>query len=171
MNQHHLILGGARSGKSGLAENIALQSALARHHTPVLIATAQAGDLEMSQRIDQHQRDRDGRWQLIEEPIDIAAALSGLDDERVVVIDCMTLWLSNCLHQANWPQHKQAFLETLSSTPHQVIIVSNEVGQGIVPLGQLSRQFVDESGWLHQALAKLCAHVTLVTAGLPQTLK
>jgi adenosylcobinamide kinase/adenosylcobinamide-phosphate guanylyltransferase len=166
-NQHHLVLGGARSGKSRFAE----QSLLQRSGSLVYIATGQAGDAEMHKRIELHQAQRSQCWQLIEEPIDLAGALQNLKPEQIVLIDCLTLWLSNCLHAKNWPAQRAAFLRALQTTTASITMVSNEVGSGIIPMGELSREFVDESGRLHQELAALCGTVTLVVAGLPLPIK
>jgi len=165
--RHHLVLGGARSGKSRFAETLALES----NSKPILIATAEAGDAEMQLRIVQHQSNRSSAWQLIEQPIAIGETISTISEQRLIVIDCLTLWLSNCMHRQLWLEQKAEFLDTLQSTPHTLIMVSNEVGLGIVPTGEVSRRFVDEIGWLHQELAALCASVTQLIAGLPQKLK
>lgn len=169
----HLILGGARSGKSGYAEQQALDN-----HTGVTqqfwyVATATAGDdSEMMQRIEHHQSHRDDCWQVIEAPLDVAAVIRQYDSPNdVVLIDCLTLWLTNALLNDSWVTVKNDFLAAVATSQAELYFVSNEVGSGIVPLGELSRQFVDESGWLHQALAKQCEQVTLVVAGLPLPLK
>jgi adenosylcobinamide kinase/adenosylcobinamide-phosphate guanylyltransferase len=163
-----LILGGARSGKSGYAERCALTSG----KTPVYIATGWADDEEMTERIARHRADRGENWLLVEEPLHLAQALLAVDDpERVLVVDCLTLWLSNCLHMGDWLAARDRLLTVLPQLSADVYLVSNEVGSGIVPLGPLPRRFVDESGWLHQALAGMCTRVTLVVAGLPLTLK
>ncbi len=163
-----LILGGARSGKSRFAET----QALATNKQLIYVATATAGDSEMQQRILHHQADRDSAWHLHEETVDLAAVLTQFNDKAYcLLIDCLTLWLSNCLHQQCWPLQKQSFVDQLAKLDADIIMVSNEVGSGVVPLGQLSRQFVDESGHLHQELASVCQHVKLIVAGLPLTLK
>lgn len=164
----HLIIGGARSGKSGYGE----QLALATGKSCCYIATGWAGDGEMAARIELHKQRRDSRWQLVEEPIHLAQTLQAVDGPgNVILVDCLTLWLSNALHQQVWPAQKQALLETLPALCGDIYLISNEVGSGIVPLGELSRTFADESGWLNQALAQLCQQVTLVVAGLPLPLK
>lgn len=168
-----LILGGARSGKSAYAEQQALQQASEQHQQLYYIATATVGtDQEMLVRIEQHQQQRDKCWQLIEAPLDLAAVIKRYDSpEHCLLIDCLTLWLTNALMNNTWPEAKQDFLQALSASQASIYMVSNEVGSGIVPLGELSRQFVDESGWLHQELAASCEQVTLVVAGLPLALK
>ena len=164
-------LGGARSGKSRLAEQAARQSGLAVTY----IATGQALDDEMRQRIAHHRAQRPEHWQLVEEPLALASVLrraAGAD--RCLLVDCLTLWLSNHLLRddgRDWPTARAAFLRALAEAPGRVILVSNEVGQGIVPMGALSRRFVDEAGWLHQAIAERATRVSWVVAGLPQVLK
>ncbi|MBA6412643.1 bifunctional adenosylcobinamide kinase/adenosylcobinamide-phosphate guanylyltransferase [Parahaliea sp. F7430] len=164
----HLVLGGARSGKSRYAESCAE----ATGKTLFYLATAQAGDQEMSERIAHHRQSRSSHWQLIEEPVALHEALATMNhSEACILIDCLTLWLSNCLLLNNWETMREAFLSALDRQSSDIILVSNEVGHGMVPLGELNRRFVDESGRLHQSLAAHCDKVTLVTAGLAQTLK
>lgn len=163
-----LILGGARSGKSHEAEKRAQASGKIK----IILATATAGDGEMAQRIAHHQTQRGEQWRTVEEPIYLAAALERVDsDEHVVVIDCLTLWLSQSLIAGVYQQEKTKFLTCISRARAHIIIVSNEVGSGIVPMGELSRTFVDECGRLHQELAQLCDSVSLVVAGIPLKLK
>ena len=163
-----LVLGGARSGKSRLAE----QRALGGGHQLFYIATATADDGEMATRIRHHQSRRGNQWQLIESPLRLAATLRELQGhDRCLLVDCLTLWLSNCLHHQCWPAERDALLKAVGQLQGRVILVSNEVGSGIVPVGELSRQYVDESGWLHQQLAQVARRVTLVVAGLPLELK
>jgi adenosylcobinamide kinase/adenosylcobinamide-phosphate guanylyltransferase len=166
-----LVLGGARSGKSHYAEGVAKAS-----NKPVIyIATSEVRDNEMAQRVAIHQSQRPSEWQVIEEPFALASCLE--DNSRVdncILVDCLTLWLTNCLFgetQTSWNDYKQQLLTTLANLPGQVILVSNEVGCGIVPMGEMSRQFVDQAGWLHQAIAALVPRVTLVTAGIPMHIK
>lgn len=169
----YLVLGGARSGKSRYAEEQALLLAEKNKSNKLwYVATATVGDSEMQQRIEQHQASRDTRWQLVEKPLDLAAVITryqSIDD--VVLVDCLTLWLTNCLLENCWAEKRDDLLKALATSQASVFFVSNEVGSGVVPLGELSRQFVDESGYLHQALAELCDQVTLVVAGLPLALK
>lgn len=183
-----LVLGGARSGKSRYAENHVsdYESAYFKHENVrvTYVATATAGDAEMTQRIAQHQADRPAHWQLIEAPLYLASVIEQGDTNDIFLIDCMTLYLTNWLcrqpsetsHamselQQSWRIERDALLVALKNTPARVVIVSNEVGSGIVPLGELSRVFVDEAGWLNQALAELAGDVTLVVAGCPMKLK
>lgn len=163
-----MILGGARSGKSRLAEQRALRSAA----QPLYLATATAGDAEMAGRIACHRRRRGAQWSLVEEPLALADALAAQQGAaRCIVVDCLTLWLSNCLHEGCWEAQKSALLDVLPGLEGHVILVSNETGLGVVPAGALSRRFVDEAGFLHQELAALCHRVTLTVAGLPVELK
>lgn len=163
-----LILGGARSGKSTLAE----KNSLTTGKRCIYLATATPDDSEMSARIQLHKEQRSDVWLLEEESLDVSSVLAKYNEEQFcVLVDCLTLWLSNCLHQNNWLIKRQLFLEQLERQKSDVIMVSNEVGSGVVPLGELSREFVDESGRLHQQLAASCDSVTLVVAGLPLELK
>ena len=166
-----LILGGSRSGKSALAEQRAQDSGL----TVIYLATATAGDAEMAARIARHQTRRPSHWQLIEEPILLSQALQqNAASNCCLLVDCLTLWLTNLLCHPNseyLAQEKNRFLELLPTLPGKIILVSNEVGMGIVPLGELSRRFCDEAGELNQAVARICERVTLSVAGLPYLLK
>lgn len=166
-----LILGGARSGKSQFAE----QRALASAKTCRYIATAQAGDAEMAARIALHREQRSGFELTIEEPLALANVLAeNMDESRCLLVDCLTLWLTNLLladDPASFARERARLLDVLMHTRGRVIFVSNEVGQGVVPMDALSRHFVDESGRLHQALAQIADNVFFITAGLAQTLK
>ena len=166
-----LILGGARSGKSRLAEQRALNSGL-----PVTyIATATAGDGEMAARIQHHRERRPEHWHLIEEPLHLAARINHHEPEPAcLLIDCLTLWVSNWLMENNATEFANArdqLIQALSDTPHRVILVSNETGMGVIPLGNLSRDFVDHSGWLHQRIGAMADNVIMTMAGLPLPLK
>lgn len=166
-----LILGGARSGKSALAERLAG----AGQAEVLYIATARPGDAEMAKRIAHHRARRPSAWMLVEEPLALADALhKHAANDRVLLVDCLTLWLSNLLGHADpdcFERERAALLRVLPTCPGDVVLVGNEVGMGIVPLGELSRRFVDEGGRLHQALAAQCERVVFVTAGLPLVLK
>lgn len=175
-----LILGGARSGKSRFAERRAAQSGGA----VVYIATATAGDAEMAARIRSHRAGRPDSWRTVECPLRLAETLHAhAAPGRCLLVDCITLWLSNLLgfaHRAGvevddveqtFRAEREALLETLPALPGHVILVSNDVGQGLVPADPHSRRFRDEAGWLHQALAERCERVHWVVAGLAQTLK
>ncbi len=166
-----LILGGARSGKSRLAEQLASDSTL-----PVIyIATSQPLDGEMSARVALHRQRRPDHWGLVEEPVELAHVLrENAASDRCLLVDCLTLWLTNLLMLED-PQRlaieRDRLLDTLATLPGEIIFVSNETGLGVVPLGELTRRYVDEAGWLHQALAERCQRVVLTVAGLPLTLK
>lgn len=166
-----LVLGGARSGKSRYAEQQVIKTGKAK----IYLATAEALDNAMQVRISRHREDRGFGWHTIEEQINLAFALQSTDNPaNCILLDCLSLWLSNCLLSEDphcWPKQKQALLDALPAMQADVILVSNEVGQGIVPMGEINRRFVDEAGWLHQALAVMADKVTLVTAGIAQTLK
>lgn len=166
-----LILGGARSGKSTLAE----QRATASGKQVVYVATAQDLDGEMAARIDHHQTRRPNHWLTEEEPVALAEVLARHNTtDTLILVDCLTLWVSNLLCLDNGihlEEQKQALLQQLSEQQSDVILVSNETGMGVIPMGKLTRRFVDESGWLHQALATRAHQVTLVVAGLPLQLK
>ena len=165
-----LILGGARSGKSRLA----LQRAEATGKPVSFIATAQAHDAEMAARIARHQAERPAHWTTIEAPLDLAGAIRAAPS-GMVVVDCLTLWLTNWLchpEPEGWPAARAALLDALAARHgDDLILVGNETGLGIIPLGELTRRFVDEAGWLNQDLAQLADEVVFVAAGLPLTLK
>lgn len=166
-----LILGGARSGKSRLAEKLATDSRL-----PVTyIATSQPLDGEMNERVAQHRARRPAEWALMEEPLALARVLrDNAGSGQCLLVDCLTLWLTNLLMLDNLEQlnaERDALLECVGALPGEIIFVSNETGMGVVPLGELTRRYVDEAGWLHQALAERCQRVVLTVAGLPLTLK
>ncbi|WP_233841037.1 bifunctional adenosylcobinamide kinase/adenosylcobinamide-phosphate guanylyltransferase [Dyella sp. 2HG41-7] len=166
-----LILGGARSGKSALAERLAIESG----RNVVYIATAQAGDAEMAARIAHHRERRPGQWQCVEEPSHLADALrEHARDDRCILVDCLTLWLSNLLGDtdpSSFERERDRLLRVLPGLPGELLMVSNEVGLGIVPMGELTRRFVDEAGRLHQSIAAISERVVFVAAGLPLVLK
>jgi adenosylcobinamide kinase/adenosylcobinamide-phosphate guanylyltransferase len=161
-----LVIGGARSGKSRLAERLCLASGLPRSY----IATAEAWDDEMRARIAQHITDRGEGWATIEAPRDLSGALS--QAKGVVLLDCATLWLTNVmLADSDVTVETAAFLTAIAEYPDPVIIVSNEVGWGIVPDNALARGFRDAQGRLNQSLAEVADLVVGVMAGLPLVLK
>ncbi len=171
------ILGGARSGKSRYAEGLA-KTAEGSGQQVFYIATAscsgQGGqvDIEMSARIARHQNDRPSHWKTLEVPIKLAECLVALDAKNnCILVDCLTLWTLNLLEADCFQAEKKALLDILPNLTADVILVSNEVGLGIIPMGKLTRSFVDELGWLHQAVAEQAEAVTFVTAGLPMQLK
>ncbi|MGE0081932.1 MAG: bifunctional adenosylcobinamide kinase/adenosylcobinamide-phosphate guanylyltransferase [Thiohalomonadaceae bacterium] len=166
-----LILGGMRSGKSRLAERLATATGM----PVVYVATATAGDEEMRARIEHHRAQRPGEWQVVEEPIGLAAALRAhAATGHCLLVDCLTLWLTNLLcgdDAGALAREREALLATLPALSGNIILVSNETNLGIVPADPLSRRFCDEAGRLHQALAALCDRVIFTVAGLPQVLK
>ncbi len=170
-----LVLGGARSGKSRYAE----RQAQAVGEKIIYIATCIPCDDEMHDRIARHRQDRPGHWQTVEEPRQLGKIIRQYDNSKYcLLIDCLTLWLSNILFNqdgtltaALFQQEKSALLSALQSATSEIILVSNEVGQGIVPIDKNTRRFVDEAGWLHQDIARICGKVTLISAGLPLSLK
>ncbi len=178
------FLGGARSGKSTLAARKAAQCS----SDVCCIVTATVADPEMAARVEAHQRERPGHWRVREAPVGLAAALrEEAGTAGVLLIDCLTLWVTNCLWPpqegsggpvsemtadlAGWRRERDAFIEALSSAHCPVVLVSNEVGGGIVPASPVARLFRDEQGWLNQAVAAACDEVYLVAAGLPLRLR
>jgi adenosylcobinamide kinase / adenosylcobinamide-phosphate guanylyltransferase len=212
-SMRHLVLGAARSGKTRFALNMANSLARARENDVIYVATAEAHDAEMRERIARHREERPVNWRTLEAPRDLAKALTSAStgaplreaqtfetrpseapalsadsraacthDASVIVVDCLTLWLSNALLAdfreddataalPTWAREREAFMRWLSECPHTVILVSNEVGGGIVPASALARRFQSEQGWLNQDVANVCEQVTLVVAGLPLILK
>ena len=170
MKTTELILGGARSGKS----RYALEQALAHTGSVAWVATATALDDEMRERIARHQAERPVHWVTVEAPRHLAAALAQTRDQFVVV-DCLTLWLSNWMcsdNMSGWPAEKKAFLQEIAHPRRMpLLLVSNEIGFGIVPENALARLFRDEAGRLHQDIARIVSTVTLVVAGIPLTVK
>ena len=167
-----LILGGARSGKSHYAEVCAAESGL----DVLYVATAQAHDDEMQQRIEHHKQQRPDHWQLIEEPINLISVLKdNANTSTCILVDCLTLWISNQLcseiHKNKIENNINKLVETVLNLPGRIIFVSNEVSMGIIPMGEINRQFVDEAGRLHQRLATVCDNVTLMVAGIPTVIK
>ncbi len=165
-----LILGGARSGKSKLAQQRAIETAL-----PVIyIATADAGDVEMEARIALHKADRPAEWELREEAIELPKLLSELSGKGfTVLVDCLTLWLTNLLLKdlTLMQSEMKHLVDVVNNFDGQLILVSNEVGWGIVPMGELSRQFQDNTGRLHQDLAAIVERVSLSVAGIAIEIK
>jgi len=167
-----LVLGGARSGKSAFAQAAAEALASETEGRLVMIATAQAFDSEMAERIARHRKDRGPAWTTLEASLDIAGALAPLGAKDIVVVDCLTLWLSNLmLAERDVATAAAGLVEAAGRFPGTLWLVSNEVGFGIVPDNTLARRFRDEAGRLHQALAQAADAVTLVVAGLTLRLK
>ena len=176
MPERHLILGGARSGKTNHAITLATSLAAAQRSPVVYVATAQALDDEMRHRIDLHRAQRPQAWQTVEAPSRLAAALRA-QPTAILLVDCLTLWLSNALlHDFDeaapnapiqrWNDERAALLEWLVEYRGVALLVSNEVGSGIVPVSALARRFQDEQGRLNQGVAAVCDAVTLVVAGI-----
>ena len=163
-----LVLGGARSGKSAYAERL-----IEIHGPGLYVATAEAGDAEMSERIRRHQERRGGSWTTVEEPLDLAGALKTTAAPGIaVLVDCLTLWLSNLMEAGkNVDAESAGLCETLKDAKGPVVLVSNEVGMGIVPENALSRAFRDHQGRLNQAVAEAADRVVFVVAGTPLVFK
>ena len=186
-----LLIGGARSGKSSLAARWAAE----RSVDVCCVVTGTATDSEMEVRIEAHRRERPAQWQTREEPVHLARVLApgeeprgpaggAVDAQPVWLIDCLTLWVANCLWPrsqqgpagatadlAGWRQERDAFIAALRDFRGDVILVTNEVGSGIVPDNAAARLFADEHGWMNQAVAAVCDEVFLVAAGLPLRMK
>jgi adenosylcobinamide kinase/adenosylcobinamide-phosphate guanylyltransferase len=163
-----LVVGGARSGKSRLAEGLVTATRCPRHY----IATAEAWDDEMHSRIAQHQADRGPDWVTWNAPRDVPAVLAQIPGHAVALLDCATLWLTNhLLAEADIAAETTSLLTALATCPAPVVVVSNEVGWGIVPENALARAFRDHQGRLNQQLAAQAGLVVAVMAGLPMVLK
>jgi adenosylcobinamide kinase/adenosylcobinamide-phosphate guanylyltransferase len=178
-----LIIGGARSGKSALAQSRARQSGF----KVVFLATARGDDPEMARRVAHHRQHRPPEWISVEEPLELASALARhAGNGTCILVDCLTLWLSNLFFAGRaakqaetgelidcpvLTRHITALLESIPSLPGHLILVSNEVGCGIVPMNAVARAFADEQGRLNQSVAAVCDQVTLTAAGLPLELK
>ena len=172
-------IGGARSGKSSLATQRARQEA----EDVCCIVTATESDGEMSARIAAHRKQRPSTWRVVEEPVALGAALrSASENHSVILIDCLTLWTANCLWPATsdasetanhkgWAAERESFLQALRECDSRVIVVSNEVGTGIIPANAASRVFVDEQGWLNQSVAAICDEVYHAVAGIGVRIK
>ena len=165
----HLVLGGARSGKSRFGEQIAKDSGL----EVIYVATAQAYDNEMVKRIEQHKLDRPDHWQSIEEPVNLPQIIEdNSHSKNIILVDCLTLWLMNLLDaKLDIPREVDALLNALSKSSGAVVMVSNEITMGVVPMGEMSRQYVDELGRMHQRIAQQAHNVTLMVAGIPMAIK
>lgn len=166
-----LVLGGAASGKSRFAQELA-------EHQPgslLYVATAHAGDDEMAARIARHRQNRGERWRTLEAPLDLTVVVPAATGHGAVLVDCVTLWLTNLLLSSESPEAiwsaVDAFIDVLAGLPAPIILVSNEVGQGIVPEHALARVFRDLAGQVNQRLAARADRVWLVAAGLPLQLK
>jgi len=166
MGQVSLILGGARSGKTARA------LALCAEPPHTYLATAQPLDGEMETRIAAHRVERGETWGVIEEPLEVAGALRGVEAGTAILIDCLTLWLSNLMHhERDVEAETDRLIAALDTIPNRVVLVSNEIGLGLVPMEKLSRDFRDAQGRLNQRIAATADHVEFVVAGLPMILK
>ena len=168
----HLVLGGARSGKTKFAEKLALSLTEGSHMLPIYIATAQAFDTEMQDRIDTHKYERADCFKTLECPLAIDEPLIRASKDEVILIDCLTLFVSNLLCASSFDHTKiESFKRAVKNTKARLIIVSNETGLGVVPDNKLARQFRDVSGKLNQDIASIADKVTMVIAGLGMPLK
>lgn len=164
-----LVLGGARSGKSAFAERMAIECGLERHY----VATGRAWDDEMKARIAHHRQNRGEGWATHEEPLDLVGALKGLDRaDSVILIDCLTLWVTNLMmEERDIAQEFAALAGHVEKAAARLILVSNEVGLGIVPENAMARAFRDHAGRVHQMVAASAREVYFVAAGLPLKMK
>jgi adenosylcobinamide kinase/adenosylcobinamide-phosphate guanylyltransferase len=169
-SEHILVLGGARSGKTSFAERLAMRLG----KTPLYLATAEILDTEMADRVETHRRQRSGRFATVEEPIELTDAIIQASKKHdVILVDCLTLWITNLLGvEADVAGAVEELAVALAQIKRaRVILVSNEVGLGIVPDNPMARSFRDLAGAAHQRLGEICADVYFVAAGLPLTLK
>ncbi len=163
------VLGGARSGKSGFAERLIADSGSECHY----VATGRAWDDEMQARIAQHRALRGDRWTTHEEPLDLVGRLAAIDDAtRAILVDCLTLWVTNLMmEKRDMAAEFAALAGFLPQARARLVLVSNEVGLGIVPDNEMAREFRDHAGRLHQMIAASAAEVYFVAAGLPLKMK
>lgn len=167
-----LIIGGARSGKSAHAQALAETEARLRGGSPVMIATAQALDDEMGERIARHRAERGPAWRTVETPLDPASAIAALTPADCAVVDCLTLWLSNLMFvERDIEAATEALLQAATDSRGEIVFVANEVGMSIVPENALARRFRDEAGRLNRRAAERCDQVTVMFAGIPLVLK
>jgi adenosylcobinamide kinase/adenosylcobinamide-phosphate guanylyltransferase len=164
-----LVLGGARSGKSAFAERLVVETGLSRHY----IATGRAWDAEMEDRIAAHRADRGALWTTHEEPLDLVSRLTVLDSVgNVILVDCLTLWVTNLMmDERDIRVEFAALVDCLGALNAPVVLVSNEVGLGIVPENRMARDFRDHAGRLHQQVASMARDVYFIAAGLPLKMK
>ncbi|EWH11336.1 adenosylcobinamide kinase/adenosylcobinamide-phosphate guanylyltransferase [Catenovulum agarivorans DS-2] len=166
MAKFHFVIGGARSGKSKFAEQLASQ-----YRQVCYIATATRFDSEMDSRIQHHQARRPENWLLLEAPVNLVGAIKQAEQQAdVILLDCLTLWINNIMfeqQQPNWPMEFAQLAATIQSLKVDIIVVANEVGLGVVPATAICREFVDEAGRLNQTLAQIAHKVTFMAAGLP----
>ncbi|WP_299922158.1 bifunctional adenosylcobinamide kinase/adenosylcobinamide-phosphate guanylyltransferase [uncultured Pelagimonas sp.] len=172
MSKSILVTGGARSGKSVIAERVTERLAVKLQAGPIYIATAQAFDSEMEARIKTHQDRRGPEWRTVGEPLDLVRALGDTDGQGPRLVDCLTLWVSNLMHHdQNCAQKADALAEIIRSQKAPVVLVTNEVGAGIVPENALARKFRDEAGRVNQIIAEACDELYLAVAGYPMKVK
>jgi len=168
-----LVLGGVRSGKSGFARNLC--EAAEGVGQRVYLATATALDAEMESRIERHKQERGSEWVTLEEPVEVAESISSIEAGSVVLLDCLTLWLSNLmglgLGDGEILKKVDLLTKAISGSPSLIVAVSNEVGRGIMPVNAMARRFADISGLMNQSLAAVAKEVFLMTAGLAARLK
>lgn len=166
-----LVLGGARSGKSAYAEKLAAQTG----NKVIYIATAQVHDASIEKRVALHRESRPSEWQTVESPLQLADTLQSLAAEGVtILVDCLTMWVTNLLcaeDKALLSQDIESVLSVLPELAGEIILVSNEVGLGVIPMGELTRDYVDTAGKLHQNIAAQADNVVMVVAGLPMAFK
>lgn len=167
-----LIIGGARSGKSAHAQSLAETEARRRGGQPVMIATAEALDAEMRERIARHRVERGAAWRTLETPLDPAAAIGQLGPADCAVVDCLTLWLSNLMFaEHDIEAATEVLLQAATNSQSEIILVTNEVGMSIVPENALARRFRDEAGRMSRRVAERADQVTVMFAGIPLVLK
>ena len=167
-----LIIGGARSGKSAHAQSLAEAEAQRRGGAAVMIATAEAPDDEMRERIARHRAERGAGWRTVETPLELAEAIARLDPADCAVVDCLTLWLSNLMFtERDLEAATEALLQAAGRSASEIIVVTNEVGMSIVPENALARRFRDEAGRLNRRVAERADQVTVMFAGIPLVLK
>ncbi|MDP2504421.1 bifunctional adenosylcobinamide kinase/adenosylcobinamide-phosphate guanylyltransferase [Oceanobacter sp. 3_MG-2023] len=170
----HLILGGARSGKSRYGLSVANDLAARQQVNKYFVATATSFDDEMQHRIERHQQERGKDWPLAEVPLALPEYLAQQSGPGVMLVDCLTLWLNNQFYhfpEQDFPALFQSLTEALQQCPLDVVLIANEIGLGVIPAGDVSRRFVDQAGWLNQAVAAIADRVTLVVAGIPVIVK
>lgn len=169
----HFILGGARSGKTGYALQQAEELSTKYDFQKVYVATAQIFDPEMQDRVKRHQDERDETWATLEAPLELSTIIRmHAQHDRVLLIDCLTLWLSNhMLAEHDLEEKRKDLVDAIDLAKGPLILVSNEVGLSIVPDNKLGRDYRDESGWMNQQVAKVANKVTFVAAGLPMLMK
>ena len=167
-----LIIGGARSGKSAHAQALAEAEARRRCGSPVMIATAEALDAEMEERISRHRQERGDAWRTVETPLAVTDAIRGIAAQDCAVVDCLTLWLNNLMFaEHDLLAATEALLQAATTSESEIIVVTNEVGMSIVPENALARRFRDEAGRMNRRVAEQADEVVVMFAGIPLRLK